>query len=450
MEEQDTNLTRLFSMSVEKSILGSLLMDNTNFDTITEEVTADDFFTPLNQELYREIFQAIEKESFVDPVTLISRMVGRTGEAEKELQLYVLSLLESAPSSYNVRSYIKILKEKRVLRFLVDELKDINEKILNQKVDVDALLDEIEARVLNVGDHFKSRQSSYATMKSILMPFMAKVDKLMTEKKGVTGVPTGFIRLDKMLTGMQPSDLLILAARPSMGKTALAINIAVNAAMYHECPVGIFSLEMSREQIVSRMLASVGSIDAQNLRLGQFKNDEYTKLINTTDRLSKTNIFIDDTPAISIHTLLARARRLKKERNIQLIVVDYLQLMKGDDGVENRVQEITNISQGLKRIAKEINIPVLALSQLSRKVEERPDKRPILSDLRESGSIEQDADVVMFIHREEYYKKEDVSVQGIGEVIIAKHRNGPTGSVKLAFINKFTRFDNLEDREYNV
>ncbi|MBF0174268.1 MAG: replicative DNA helicase [Magnetococcales bacterium] len=449
MDEQDAKLERLFSLSVEKSVLGSLLLDNTNFDTITGDLTPDDFFSPLNQELYREIFQAIEKENFVDPVTLVARM-GRTGEAEKELKLYVLSLIESAPSSYNVRSYIKIIKEKRILRYLTDELKDINEKIFAGKVDIDEFLDEIEARILNVGDHFKSRQSSYATMKSVLMPFIAKVEKLMSEKKGVTGVSTGFTRLDHMLSGMQPSDLLILAGRPSMGKTAFAINIAVNAAMSGDCPVGIFSLEMSREQIVSRMISSIGRIDAHNLRSGMIKDEEYEKLTSTADLLSKTSIYIDDTPALSIHALLARARRLKKERNIQLIVLDYLQLMRGEEGMENRVQEITNISQGLKRIAKEINIPVLALSQLSRKVEERPDKRPILSDLRESGSIEQDADVVMFIHREEYYKKDDVNLQGLGEVIIAKHRNGPVGSVKLAFINKFTRFDNLEDREFNL
>ncbi|MBF0145269.1 MAG: replicative DNA helicase [Magnetococcales bacterium] len=449
MDEQDAKLERLFSLSVEKSVLGSLLLDNTNFDTITGDLTPDDFFSPMNQELYREIFQAIEKENFVDPVTLVARM-GRTGEAEKELKLYVLSLIESAPSSYNVRSYIKILKEKRILRYLTDELKDINEKIFAGKVDIDEFLDEIEARILNVGDHFKSRQSSYATMKSVLMPFIAKVEKLMSEKKGVTGVSTGFTRLDHMLSGMQPSDLLILAGRPSMGKTAFAINIAVNAAMSGDCPVGIFSLEMSREQIVSRMISSIGRIDAHNLRSGMIKDEEYEKLTSTADLLSKTSIYIDDTPALSIHALLARARRLKKERNIQLIVLDYLQLMRGEEGMENRVQEITNISQGLKRIAKEINIPVLALSQLSRKVEERPDKRPILSDLRESGSIEQDADVVMFIHREEYYKKDDVNLQGLGEVIIAKHRNGPVGSVKLAFINKFTRFDNLEDREFNL
>lgn len=449
MDEQDARLERLFSLSVEKSVLGSMLMDNENFDTITGELTAEDFFTPLNRELYEEIYQALEKERFVDPVTLIVKM-GRTGEAEKELKLYVLSLLESAPSSYNVRSYIKILKEKRILRFLNDELKDINEKIFNEKVDIDQFLDEIESRIINVGDHFKSRQSSYATMKAIITPFIEKVEKLMSEKKGVTGVATGFTRLDKMLTGLQPSDLIILAGRPSMGKTAFAINIAVNAAMDHNCPVGIFSLEMSREQIVSRMLSSIGRIDAHDLRSGMLKQEEYGKLINTADRLAKTSIFIDDTPAISIHALLARARRLKKDQNVQLIVVDYLQLMKGESGMENRVQEITNISQGLKRIAKEINIPVLALSQLSRKVEERPDKRPILSDLRESGSIEQDADVVMFIHREEYYKKDDVNLQGVGEVIIAKQRNGPTGSVKLSFINKFTRFDNLEDREFNL
>ncbi|MBF0419638.1 MAG: replicative DNA helicase, partial [Magnetococcales bacterium] len=354
------------------------------------------------------------------------------------------------PSSYNVRSYIKILKEKKILRYLTEELKEINEKIFSGKVDIDLFLDEIESRILNVGDHFKSRQSSYATMKAILSPFIAKVTRLMEEKKGVTGVTTGFVRLDKMLSGMQPSDLLILAGRPSMGKTAFAMNIAVNAAIGGQCPVGIFSLEMSREQIVSRMMSSTGRIDAHNLRSGNLRDDEFAKLSDTADYLSKTEIFIDDTPALSIHTLLARARRLKKERNIQLIVVDYLQLMRGEAGMENRVQEITNISQGLKRIAKEINIPVLALSQLSRKVEDRPDKRPILSDLRESGSIEQDADVVMFIHREEYYKKDDVSLQGVAEVIIAKHRNGPVGSVKLAFINKYTRFDNLEDRDYNL
>ncbi|MBF0414915.1 MAG: replicative DNA helicase [Magnetococcales bacterium] len=449
MDDHDVRLEKLSSLSVEKSILGALLLDNANFDSVTEEVTAEDFYVPLNQELYKEIFQAIDKDRFIDPVTLVARM-GRVGEAEKELKLYILSLLESAPSSYNVRSYIKILKEKKILRYLTEELKEINEKIFSGKVDIDLFLDEIESRILNVGDHFKSRQSSYATMKAILSPFIAKVTRLMEEKKGVTGVTTGFVRLDKMLSGMQPSDLLILAGRPSMGKTAFAMNIAVNAAIGGQCPVGIFSLEMSREQIVSRMMSSTGRIDAHNLRSGNLRDDEFAKLSDTADYLSKTEIFIDDTPALSIHTLLARARRLKKERNIQLIVVDYLQLMRGEAGMENRVQEITNISQGLKRIAKEINIPVLALSQLSRKVEDRPDKRPILSDLRESGSIEQDADVVMFIHREEYYKKDDVSLQGVAEVIIAKHRNGPVGSVKLAFINKYTRFDNLEDRDYNL
>lgn len=449
MDDHDARLERLSSLSVEKSILGALLLDNANFDSVTEEVTAEDFYVPLNQELYKEIFQAIEKERFIDPVTLIARM-GKSGEAEKELKVYVLSLLESAPSSYNVRSYIKILKEKKILRFLTEELKEINEKIFNGKVDIDLFLDEIESRILNVGDHFKSRQSSYATMSDILTPFINKVTKLMEEKKGVTGVSTGFVRLDKMLSGMQPSDLLILAGRPSMGKTAFAMNIAVNAAIGGQCPVGIFSLEMSREQIISRMMSSTGRIDAHNLRSGMLRQDESDKLADTADYLSKADIFIDDTPALSIHTLLARARRLKKERNIQLIVVDYLQLMRGEAGMENRVQEITNISQGLKRIAKEINIPVLALSQLSRKVEDRPDKKPILSDLRESGSIEQDADIVMFIHREEYYKKDDVSLQGVAEVIIAKHRNGPVGSVKLAFISKYTRFDNLEDRDYNL
>ncbi|MBF0422246.1 MAG: replicative DNA helicase [Magnetococcales bacterium] len=449
MEEHDSRLERLFSLSVEKSVLGSLLLDYSNFDTAAEELTADDFFTPLNQELYKEIYQAIDKERFVDPVTLATRM-GRTGESATELRHYILSLVESAPSTFNVKSYIKILKEKKILRFLNDELKEFNEKIFSEKLDIDQFLDEIESRILNVGDHFKSRQSSYATMKAVLEPFVRKIEKMMEEKKGVTGVPTGFVRLDKMLSGMQPSDLLILAARPSMGKTALAMNIAVNAAATGNFPVGIFSLEMSREQIVSRMVSSFGRIDAHDLRSGMLRDDEFAKLTDAVGRLAETAIYVDDTPALSIHALLARARRLKKERNIQLIIVDYLQLMKGEPGMENRVQEITNISQGLKRIAKEINIPVLALSQLSRKVEDRPDKRPILSDLRESGSIEQDADVVMFIHREEYYKRDDINLQGIGEVIVAKHRNGPTGSVKLAFISKYTRFDNLDDRDYNV
>ncbi|MBF0165968.1 MAG: replicative DNA helicase, partial [Magnetococcales bacterium] len=260
--------------------------------------------------------------------------------------------------------------------------------------------------------------------------------------------PTGFTDLDRLLSGLQKSDLLILAGRPAMGKTTLVMNMAANAAMDHNAPVAVFSLEMSKEQLATRLLASTARVDAQGLRTGRVRDEDYNKLVHAAQSLSQAPIYIDDSPALSILSLRAKARRLKREKGIQLLVVDYLQLMQADGDQENRVQEISQISRGLKGIAKELDIPVLALSQLSRKVEERPNKKPILSDLRESGSIEQDADIVLFVHREEVYKENDPSLAGLAEVIVAKQRNGPTGTIRLSFQKQYTRFENHASPEY--
>ncbi len=280
------------------------------------------------------------------------------------------------------------------------------------------------------------------------MPVIAKIEDLMQRKEAVTGVPTGFTDLDKKLAGLQPSDLIILAGRPAMGKTSFAMNIVANSAVNYGAPVAVFSLEMSKEQLVVRMLSSLGSIDAQGLRNGHLRNEEYGQLVQASDTLSKAPIFVDDTPALSIMALRAKARRLKREKDVQLIVIDYLQLMQGDDSSESRVQEISTISRGLKALAKELDVPVIALSQLSRKVEERPNKTPVLSDLRESGAIEQDADIVMFVYREEVYKENDPALQGLAEIIIAKQRNGPIGRVPLTFLKQYTRFDNHAAQSY--
>lgn len=437
------NLEKLHSIQAEKSVLGLVLIDNAIYEEIGDLLTIDDFHNQLNKDIYKIIAMLFKELNYADPIRIIEtfRTQGKTYE---NIDSYITSLIETAPSGANVNSYIKILNEKRAIRKLFDETNAIREDIFSHEGNFEHLIDDAERRILEVGEIIKSRKSTYYDLKSILTPFVDKISKLMANKQSVTGVPTGFIDLDKILSGLQPSDLVILAGRPAMGKTAFAINIAANAAIQHQKSVAIFSLEMSKEQIVARLVSSVGMLDAQNIRSGWLKEEEYGKLISTVDVLSKSKMYIDDTPAISIHALLARSRRIKKERDIDLIVVDYLQLMRSGDNYENRVQEISSISMGLKRIAKELNIPVLALSQLSRKLEDRPEKRPLLSDLRESGSIEQDADIVLFVYREEVYKKNDPNLVGLGEIIISKHRNGPIGNVKVTFQNQFTRFDNYQ------
>ncbi|MBF0285905.1 MAG: replicative DNA helicase, partial [Magnetococcales bacterium] len=439
-----------YAIEAEQSVLGAVMLDNAVMDQVGDLISADDFYVGAHRVIFQEIEGMLGRGEPVDPVTLQQAL-----ERHAELEAvggadYLTRLFTTVPSAANAKAYARVVRDKAVLRDLARQATTIVEKVYQTPNRVHELLDDAEARIFAVGEKMDQRRSEYQDVRGILIPVMERIERLMEHQESVTGVSTGFIDLDRMLAGLQPSDLLIVAGRPSMGKTALAMNMAANAALHGGTPTVVFSLEMSKEQLVTRLLASTGMIDAQGLRTGRMRDEDYAKLSHTADLLSKCPLYVDDTPALSVTALRSRARRLKREHKIGLIVVDYLQLMRGSDSnAENRVQEISEISRGLKAVAKELSVPVVALSQLSRQVEQRPDKRPILSDLRESGSIEQDADVVMFVFREEYYKPNDPALTGLAEVIVAKQRNGPTGSVKLTFLHPYTRFDNrAESNEY--
>jgi replicative DNA helicase len=435
--------------AAEQSVLGAILLDSTIYDQVADILQASDFYAGAHRVIFQAIAQLLEQGEPADPVTLQQFL-----QKQDELQTvggsgYLAQLIDTVPSTANAAAYARLVRDKSLLRELAKQATTIIESIYQGKnIPLDKLLDEAEQRIFSVGEGRTLRTANYFPLKSVLMPVLHSIEQQMKLKGTVTGVPTGYVDLDRMLSGLQNSDLLILAGRPSMGKTSFAMNIAANAAIDHQVPVAVFSLEMSKEQLVSRMLSSSARIDAQKLRTGWLDERDYGQLISTATRLSDAPLYIDDTPAISISALRARARRMRREQKIQLILIDYLQLMQGELKTENRVQEISQISRGLKALAKELNIPVIALSQLSRKLEDRPNKRPILSDLRESGAIEQDADVVMFVFREEVYKENDPSLTGLAEIIIAKQRNGPTGKVKLTFQKQFTRFENHADTRY--
>lgn len=435
-----------WSNAAEQSVLGAILLDNSIMDQVADILDAEDFYTGAHRTLYQAITTLLSRGEPADPVLLLQYLQKNDVLQSVGGDGYLVELIETVPATANASAYARLVRDKALLRELAQQATKIVESVhQEQNVPVDTLLDNAEQRIFAVGEGRNQRTSSYFNIKSILLPVLHNIEKLMRHKGTVTGVPSGFVDLDKMLAGLQPSDLLILAGRPSMGKTSFAMNIATNAAFDHKEPVAVFSLEMSKEQLVARMLSSTARVDAQKLRTGWLNDDDYGQLTHVANSLVDAPIFVDDTPAISISALRARARRMKREKGIKLIVVDYLQLMQGENKAENRVQEISQISRGLKSLAKELNLPVIALSQLSRKLEERPNKRPILSDLRESGAIEQDADVVMFVYREEVYKEDDQALKGLAEIIVAKQRNGPTGKVKLTFLHQFTRFENHAD-----
>nr|CRH07854.1 Replicative DNA helicase [Candidatus Magnetococcus massalia] len=447
-EDVDAPMRRAtWSREAEQSVLGAVMLDNSVMDQIADVITADDFYMGAHQKIFISMIQLLERGEPVDPVVLRQYL-----ERSEELDAiggpsYLGELVTTVPTTANAMAYARMVRDKATLRALAQEATEIVERCYTNDAPVETLVEEAEQKIFQISEAKDTQRSSYADIKSVMVPVFERIEKLMESSASVTGVPTGFTDVDNQLAGLQPSDLLILAGRPSMGKTALAMNIAANAALHHNEPVAVFSLEMSKEQLAMRMLSSEARIDAQGLRTGNISTDDYQKLTNAATLLSKAPIYIDDTPAISITALRAKARRLKRDKGLKLILVDYLQLMRGSTDTDNRVQEISQISQGLKAIAKEVSVPVIALSQLSRQVESRPDKRPILSDLRESGSIEQDADVVMFVFREEYYKREDPDLKGKAELIVAKQRNGPVGIIKLAFQHQFTRFENFSNRQ---
>lgn len=432
------------AVEAERALLGGLLQDPSELVRVAERVRAEDFYRPEHGALFNLLVEMQSRGDSIDLVTVAERLT-RGNQADRFGGAgYVAELPEHAPSTANLPHYAEVIREKSALRDLIRVSTELANQAYAQPEDVTELLDRAGREMANLGQG--TGRKSWLAISEIVDEELLRIEKV-AEKGGTTsGLSTGFADLDKKLAGLHKSDLLILAARPAMGKTALALNIAQNVALMENVPVGVFSMEMSRGQLVTRMLCCHGLVDAGRVRTGQMVTDDWDRFLDASEYLRKSTIQIDDNPGLSLSELRARGRRLKSEHpTLGLIVLDYLQLMRGDDARAPREQQISAISRGLKAMAKDLEISVIALSQLNRGVESRADKRPLVSDLRESGAIEQDADVILFIYRDEYYNPESLD-KGLAEVIIAKQRNGPTGTVKLAFQGQFTRFDNyLED-----
>lgn len=430
------------NIEAEQAVLGAMMIKKEAITEVQEILRPEDFYRETHRLVYQAMMDLQDKDEVVDLVTLAEQL-RKTEQLDKVGGLPFLTQLANAvPTAANVTYHAKIVREKAELRNLIDAATEIAGSAYEDSENVDAIMDEAEKKILAVAN----RQSggAFESMKNIIMRTFEHINTLYESKGGLTGLPSGFIELDKLTTGFQKSDLILVAARPSMGKTAFTLNIASYAGL-HGYKVAFFSLEMSKEQLMQRMLCSEGGIDAQRLRKGELDEEEWNKLVAVADKLSQAPIFIDDTPGITVMELRSKARRLKAEQGLDLIIIDYLQLMQGrpsKNGSDNRQQEISEISRSLKALARELDVPLIALSQLSRSVESRQVKRPMLSDLRESGSLEQDADIVMFLYREDYYDK-DTENKNITEVIIAKHRNGPVATVNLMFQKEYTKFRNL-------
>ena len=434
------------SLEAERALLGGLLLDHGQVAAISELLDPQDFHSAAHAKLYELMLRRFAMSEALDVLGLADHILS-TGQAEEFGGLaYATGLPEQVPSTENLEYYAKLVKDKAVRRHLMEVAQEINKKVLAGTDELEELLDHAESTVFQVAQ--QRSKKDWQALGTLIDDEWVKLEERSNNRGAVTGIPTGFTDLDEKLAGLQPSDLIILAARPAMGKTALALNIAQRACTGAGVAVGIFSLEMAAGQLAMRIVSAHARVDAGKIRTGMLsKTDDWVRLEDSHELLYQQPIFVDDTPGVSITQLRSKARRLKATNpNLGLILIDYLQLMgagtAGSKG-ESREQQIGRISRGLKILAKELHIPVVALSQLNRGVESRSDKRPMISDLRESGSIEQDADVVMFIYRDEYYHPEKVENQGVAEVIIAKQRNGPTGTVKLAFEGRFTRFDDL-------
>ena len=441
MSENFIEQSMPFAEEAEAGIISAMFKDREVIQDVVQMVKESDFYKPENAILYKAILEIDEEGQSVDLVTMTNKL-RKENLLEKAGGVFYLGQIAAAPSTvYNVKQYAKIVQEKSTMRQLIRISDRLRNRCYEDAEPVESILDDAERLVLDIS---KQRQRNDVTrVDEIVSTNLEQIEAASKQVDDITGIPSGFIDLDHMTNGWQRSDLIILAARPAMGKTALCLNMAANAAVDFHFPVAIFSLEMSKEQLVMRMLAAAARIDQKRLRTGQLNAEEWGAFLQKIGPLSSAPIYIDDTPAITIRELRAKARRLQsREGDLGLILVDYLQLMGGSGHSENRQQEVSEISRSLKALARELNVPIIALSQLSRTVEQTKDKRPQLSHLRESGSLEQDADIVLFIHREEYYN-EDTDRRGIADLIIAKHRNGPTGTVELAFQNELTRFDNL-------
>jgi replicative DNA helicase len=429
------------NIDAEKSTLGSMLLEKEAIFTATEILKPDDFY----REAHRQIFQAVSALSGrgepVDLVTVAEELRQRNLLEQVGGASYLASLANCVPTAANVEHYAKIVEEKSVLRALISASTRVAQMGYDANLEVETILDEAERAIFAITQ--KRNIQGFVSLRSILIEAFERIEKLYTEKGGITGIPTGYADLDRLTSGWQPSDLIIIAARPSMGKTTFTLNLAQQAAVEMKIPVIYFSLEMSKEQLAQKLLCAEAGVDSQRLRTGQLVESDWPKLSYALGRLSEANMFIDDTPGISAMEIRAKARRIKAEHNLGLIVIDYLQLMQSRTRSENRQQEVADISRSLKALARELAVPVIACSQLSRAVEQRAQKVPSLADLRESGSLEQDADIVAFLYRDDYYNP-DTDKKNITELIIAKHRNGPTGSIELYFQKEYSKFESLD------
>ena len=434
------------SSDAEKSVIGSMLMDKDAITTASEILVGDDFYVKQNQILFETMVELHNEGKPVDLVTLQNRLKEKDVPPEITSMEFVRDLLDSVPTSANVKYYAGIVAEKASLRKLIKATEGVENDCYAQRDPVDTIMDEAEKNIFKVLQ--RRNAGDYVPISTVVNNALDKISIAARNKGAVTGIPTGFIDLDFKTAGLQPSDLVLIAARPSMGKTAFVLNIAQHVAFRQNLSCAIFSLEMSKEQLVNRLFSLQSGVDAQKLRTGNLDESDWESLIEGATDIGQSKLIIDDTPGISIGELRSKCRRYKLEHGLDIIMIDYLQLMTGSGkNAESRQQEISEISRSLKGLARELQVPVIALSQLSRAVESRPDKRPMLSDLRESGAIEQDADVVMFIYRDDYYNHESPD-KGISEIIIAKQRNGPIGTVKLAWLPELTKFANLA-RDYN-
>ncbi|MCL0032847.1 replicative DNA helicase [Peptococcaceae bacterium] len=432
------------SIDAEQAVLGSILLDKESIYKVMEIINPDDFYSESHRLIYKAMLNLADRDQPIDMIT-VSEELKKNGSLEKAGGASYIALLAGVvPTARNVEHYAHIVEEKSLKRMLIQLSTKVSAMSYEER-DVHKLIDQAEEALIELRNRYQSK--NLTAVNDILVQLFEQIEKMQQNRGKLTGISTGFIDLDNITCGLQNGDLIVLAARPSMGKTTLGLMIALNAAVRLNVPTAIFSLEMSKTQLVQRMLCAEAMVDQQKLRAGFLKDEDWLRLTQAGENLSHAPLYIDDTAILSPREILAKARNLKKDKNLGLIVIDYMQLMQGNRRAENRQQEISDISRSLKGIAKELNVPVLALSQLSRAVEQRQNKRPIMPDLRESGSIEQDADVVMFIYRDEYYNPESEKA-GIAEIIIAKQRNGPVGKVELGFIKECTKFVNLAKEEF--
>lgn len=451
MAANDTPLTQLaeqlkippHSVEAEQSVLGGLLIDNSKWDDVAELLSEKDFFRHAHQVIWRHIMSLAQKSISFDIVTLTDELNGHQQLDNIGGVSYLSSLEFSTPTAANIKIYAQIVREKALLRQLIEAGSEaINLAYLPEGNSALEVIDRAEKLIFDVAQQGQTGKKSYASSRDLLKICVEKVSELYENPNQVTGIQTHYSDFDDKTAGLQKGDLIIVAGRPSMGKTTFAMNVAENVAVKSKKGVAVFSLEMPGEQLMMRMISSVGRVPAQKLRTGQLDSQDWSGLTSAINKLGDAPIFVDETPALSTLELRSRARRLKREHDIGLVVVDYLQLMRGSSGTVNRTEEISEISRSLKALAKELEVPVIALSQLNRSLEQRPDKRPKMSDLRESGAIEQDADIILFVYRDEVYHP-DTDQKGVAEIIIGKQRNGPIGKILLTFMGEFTRFENF-------